>query len=97
MPANHVTLAEELAEQALKAYHAVAYHDDNAIAGGWTETYRNAVKMIKACITHAYGSTLKAHGADAEDVYNLTIDSGESVAYCVKWACEHPEDLPFRI
>jgi hypothetical protein len=96
-PATPEDQRVKLAEAALSMYQSFAYSDDSSYAGSWTNNYTNAVFTLKACIINAYGDELKSAGLDVDDIYSLLIDCGESVAYCVKYALEHPEIHPFRV
>ena len=93
---THEDYAKRLAESALEL-HRVIGQSDGPEAYGDSEPYRNSRFTLIATIITAYGAELKAAGVDAETVLNLTIDSGEDVAYCARYAIDHPEIHPFRI
>jgi hypothetical protein len=93
-PIDH---AVRLAEQALDTYRQFAHSDDNQYAGGWTDNYKNARLVLLATIITAYHDDIRAGLFDAETIYAMTVDNGESVAYCVDYVRKHPDTHPFRI
>jgi len=73
--------SEDLAQLAWDTHFAVACSDDAQISTWDTRTYKASQALLLATLRQVYGlSALKAWR-----VYDVLIDSGESVAYAVEY------------
>lgn len=67
------------AEQALKFYRTVAGDPNAEICASGEDIYEGAKLAVLGAIRLAYPDI------NEEDIYDIAIDSGESVAYCADY------------
>jgi hypothetical protein len=76
----------KVCQQIADAYKAVAYAEDHKISDGRGDIYRQMKRAMLTAIRQVYGlSPLLANR-----VYDVMIDSGEDVAYCVRYVKANP-------
>jgi hypothetical protein len=73
------THAAELAELALTLHRAVAFSDDPAISAGDSPVYVATRATLRVLILTAYPEL------DADRIYEVADESGESIAYAARW------------
>lgn len=85
------TDARQAAELAWQTHKRIANSEDHTLARFDSATYRASQRLLLASIRQAYGlSALKA-----QRVYDVLIDCGESVAYCVEYVKTHRESTAY--
>lgn len=73
--------AAKIAQAAWNTHHMIACSDDTDICSWNAPTYMASQRLLLATLRQVYGLTkLKA-----QRVYDVLIDSGESVAYSVEY------------
>jgi hypothetical protein len=79
--------AAELAELALTLHRAVAFNDDRTIGDGRGPIYVATRQALRATITTAYPDL------DADAVYDVADDGGESIAHAAGYLRERQRSL----
>lgn len=86
-----VTDARQAAELAWQTHKRVAYSDDANVCVSDSPIYKASRALLLASIRQAYGlSALKA-----QRVYDVLIDCGASVTYCVEYVKTHRESTAY--
>lgn len=86
-PTTTVELAIRMAEAVQSYYYSVATSEDHEIAGGNTETYKNA----HAALLTAYKAAFPA--LSPEHIYEVWLDCNESATYCARIVAQKVSDV----
>lgn len=87
------TTPTNIAQTAWNTHYAIACSDDYQISTWTSPVYQASQRLLLATLRQVYGLTkLKA-----QRVYDVLVDSGESVAYSVEYVKTHRRSTAYTV